>query len=140
MIPKFGLVSEQKVPPTPNHRYRGKAKGKLLAMASQTTTQQTPVSVKLVDRLGKPVTPDTPPEWLTDNSDILLLEPSTDGLSCMVKSVGIVGNAKVTVNADGKSGPDVVSIVGTLDFEVTQADAVTVQLTAGAAEEQPAPV
>lgn len=105
-------------------------------MATMTTTQQTPVSVKLVDRLGKPAQPDGVPEWLTDNSDVLILEPAADGLSCVVKAAGIVGSANVTVNADGRSGPDVFPIVGTLNFEVTQADAVSVQLEAGAAEEQ----
>lgn len=105
-------------------------------MATMTTTQQLPVSVKLVDRKGQPAKADGVPEWLTDNSDILALEPSADGLSCVVKAVGIVGTANVTVNADGKSGPDVFAIVGTLEVEVTQADAVSVELTAGAAEEQ----
>lgn len=136
MIPVFGAVSEQKLPPVRTHSRMHK-QGKLLAMATMTTTQQLPLSIQLKDRLGKPAQPDGVPEWLSDNSDLVSLEPSADGMSCMAKAVGIIGTVNVTVNADGRSGPDVFAIVGTLQIDITQADAVTVELTAGTAEEQP---
>ena len=91
------------------------------------------------DKKGNPAQL-TDPVWSTDNSDVLALEPTADGLGCRVKATGQLGTAKVQFSADGDIGPGVSSVIGTLDVNVVSGPATTVELTAGPATEIPDPV
>jgi hypothetical protein len=101
------------------------------------TTQEFVVTIKPVDRKGNPAPVDGTPTWLTDNADVVALEPSNDGLSCKVTAVGIPGTASIQVTADADLGSGVVPIVGITDVEVTPAPATTIVLTPGPVTDQP---
>lgn len=101
-----------------------------------TTIDQFNVTVAPKDAKGNPA-PIENPQWLTDNTDVLSLTPSSDGLSCLVKSVGIPGTANVQFSSDAKIGEGEVILMGTLAVTVGPAQAVTVELVAGPVEVQP---
>jgi hypothetical protein len=86
---------------------------------------------------GRPAPVDGPPTWLADNTDVVALTPSADGMSCDVVAVGIPGTAKVQVSADADLGSGTELLVGTLDVEVTAAPAKTITLTPGTVVDQP---
>lgn len=98
-----------------------------------TNTQEVDLSVVVTNRLGGPATVESP-EWFTSNSEVVGLTPS--GLSCLVKSIGPVGTATVTFQADADLGAGVTPISGTIDINVTPAAAQNVAIIAGAAREQ----
>lgn len=99
-------------------------------MATQMTiTQFTTVRVKrFLDARGNPAIVDGVPEWNTDNSDILALEPADDGMSCKVTAVGMVGAAMVQMTADADLGAGFKPLVGTIEFDITPGQATTVEL------------
>jgi hypothetical protein len=101
------------------------------------TTQQVQLSAKFSDRRGRPAQVDGRPEWSTDKSDVLMLSPTDDGLSCVVAAAGPLGTARVTMTADADLGDGVKPLIGFLDVEVTPGEATVVEVTAGSPEEQP---
>ncbi len=105
-------------------------------MASLGSSEQMRVSVEFVDRRGNPAEVQDP-EWMTDNSELLALEPSEDGKSCLVKAVGPLGLANVTLRADADTGEGVVPILATGEVEVTPGKARTARLRFDPPEEQP---
>lgn len=92
---------------------------------------QFPIAVELLDDKKKPAKVDGVPVWATDNPAILTLEPAADGLSCVVKSTGVLGTATVQFAADADLGAGTKDIIGTLEVEVTARGATTVVLTPG---------
>lgn len=111
--------------------------GDLIMAVTMTNIQQFEITISPVNSKGQPATLDGVPEWLTDNSDVLSLTPSADGLSCTVFAVGIPGTAKVQVNGDADMGSGVTLITGLLDVTVIQAPAVSIVLNPGAVSDQP---
>lgn len=99
--------------------------------------QQFPIKIQILDGKGRPAPVDGPPTWLADNTDVVALTPSADGMSCDVVAVGIPGTAKVQVSADADLGSGTELLVGTLDVEVTAAPAKTITLTPGPVVDQP---
>lgn len=140
----LGPAQEQQAPvaKTPQYLARGcHSHLETDLMDTMTTTQFKNYRVKPVDRLGHPTAVENP-QWLTDNSDVLALEPAADGLSCKVSAVGIpTGGTPVKVmwSADGKQGDEVLLLTATAEIEVTPADAVSVEMTSDPAEEQTGP-
>lgn len=111
--------------------------GDLLMAVTMNSVQQFNVTIKIVNKKGQPASVDGTPEWLSDNTDVLALTPSPDGMSCDVVAVGIPGTAKVQVSADADLGAGVESLVGTLDVSVIAAPATAITLTPGAVVDQP---
>lgn len=94
-------------------------------------TQKSTLSVKPVNRKGKPLELDGEPTWSTDNTDVLALDPASDGLSCEVTAVGPAGSGFVTFRAaeqveDGDPAP----LIGTLEVVVTAGNAAKVAIDA----------
>ena len=100
---------------------------------------QFPVSVDFKDNKGNPAKVDGAPAWATDNPAILTLEPAADGLSCVVKSTGVVGTATVQMTADADLGAGTKALLGTLEVEVTAREATSVALTPGEVTDIPDP-
>lgn len=133
----LGLIHEVAGTVAPTPQYHKRSKRTPIMAFKMTDTQQVSVSPKFLDKKGNPAQVDGPPEWLTDNSDVLALEPATDGLSCLVKAVGALGTGTVTVRADADLGTGVVPLIGTLEIEITGSMAMQVALTPGTPTEQP---
>src|SRR5262245_52292976 len=79
---------ESKKCPTPDRRY-------LIVASQMTVTQQMTVTAEFQDKKGNPAPVDGVPTWQTDNSDLLELTSSADGLSCVAKAVGMIGVVNV---------------------------------------------
>lgn len=137
IVPILGPVSRTAGPvaKTPQY-YRFPLFGEKIMATTMTTIDQFTVTVQPVDAKGNPA-PVENPEWLTNNTDVLSLVPSVDGMSCIVKAVGIPGAGTVQFSADADMGAGVTLIAGTLDVEVGPAQAVSVVLVPGPVEVQP---
>ena len=105
-------------------------------MLTLTSTQKARLSVQFLDSRGNPAAVDGVPAWMTDNSDVLALTPSADGMSCEVAALGVIGQATAQVNADADLGSGIVNIFGTLLVEVTAGQASSVTITPGPVQEQ----
>lgn len=107
-------------------------------MAVQLTSSQfSDLAVSAVkDKKGNPAQL-TDPVWTTDNSDVIALAPTADGLGCRVSATGQLGTARVQFSADGDIGPGISTVIGTVDFEVVAGNAVMVEITAGPPTEIP---
>lgn len=101
-------------------------------MIALTQTQQATLTLKFTPAKAKP---DGIPEWATSDPAIASVTPSADGLSAVVKAAGI-GVAAVSVTGDKKHGADVSPFVGSIDVQVNEADVESVEIIAGAPEEQ----
>lgn len=133
----FSAVREQSVAPEKVHRYhRFPLLGEILVATTLTATQQVDITFKATDKKGNPA-PVQDPTWATDNSDLLTLTPSADGMSVTVAAVGVLGTGKVQLTADADLGAGVVPIIGTIDIEVTAGNATVIVLTPGSPSEQP---
>ena len=92
-------------------------------------SDQTAVAhVKAVDAEGHPTTDfEEAPTWETSNPQIVTVQPSADGLTCVVgsPSPGELGSSTVSVKAtiDGND------IVGTAEVEVVAAEAASLEIT-----------
>lgn len=138
LIPVLGPFQEQpdgEIVKTP--WFQSRKKGRLLLMADLGCTQQFRVSCLFQDRKGNPAQVQGVPEWLTDNSELLALFPAADGMSCLVRAVGPMGTARITLSADADLGTGVRPLIGTLEINITGGSATVVRLEAGAPEEQP---
>lgn len=101
------------------------------------TLQQVALSVAPKDRKGNPAAVEAP-EWLTDNSDVLSLNPSADGLSCLVVATGIPGSGNIIFRCDGIVGEGENPIQSEpFGIDVVSAPATTVAINAGTVEDQP---
>ena len=91
--------------------------------------------IQAVDAKGNTAPIDGVPTWVSSDATVLTVEPSTDGLSAVVKAVGPLGNAQVTVTADADLGTGVVNVVGLLDVTVVAGQAVSLTVPVGTPEE-----
>lgn len=105
-------------------------------MLTLTANQKANLSVQFLDAKGNPALVDGTPVWMTENSDLLALEPALDGMSCTVSAVGPIGETTAQVTADADLGAGVVNIFGSILVEVTAGMATTVEITATTPEEQ----
>jgi hypothetical protein len=114
-------------------------KGEVLVMATMTNTQRKRVHFKVKNRRGGPAKFDGTPEWFSDNSDVLRLEPAADGMSCYVYAVGPLTESpvNVTMRADADLGAGVRPLLGTISFEITAGEAALIELQDDPAEEEP---
>lgn len=101
-----------------------------------TDTQQVNCTIKVFDKKNNPARITDTPTWLVDNPNVLVLSPSADGLSCLVKAVGPLGTGKVSVNVTIHSGGTDTSVAGVLDVEVVSSAPTTVSIDPGTPSEQ----
>lgn len=95
------------------------------------TEQFVDLSVQFLDRRGHPAPVDGVSVWATDDSDLLLVEPAADGMSCKVTTKTMPGVAHVQVTADADMGAGVRPVVGVVEFVVKLPEAETVTVTVG---------
>lgn len=107
----------------------------IIAAMEMTYTQKTTVTPKFFDKDGHPTKVDGAPAWFADNTDVISLEPASDGLSCVIKSVGAIGTANITMQADAKIGEGTSDLFGTLSINVIAGEATQVTLEASTPEE-----
>jgi hypothetical protein len=101
-----------------------------------TNEQQVNVTLKPVSAKGKPVGLDGAPVWaLTTGS--CTIQPSADGLSCLIVSGDDAGDSEVTVSADADLGAGVVTISDAIRVTVNGAQAQNLGLTADAPTVKP---
>lgn len=81
------------------------------------------------DQRGNPAHVDGPPQWATDDSDKVTIEAAPDGMSCKVTTGILAGTPTVTMTADADLGPAVKDIRGSIQFNITTPQAVSVELT-----------
>lgn len=102
-----------------------------------TDIQETTLHIgRVLDKKGNPVqvTPNSG-QWLTDNTDLVALAPSADGLSCNVKALGPVSATGCIVTFNG--GSDGGAFSGSAHFTTTTSAPNSVELTADPATDQP---
>src|SRR5262245_12375828 len=125
------------VVPTPQYRKAGyRDLGRFLMALGLTATQKSLLSVRFTDSKGNPANVEGPPAWSCDNTDVLALAPSADGLSCECAAVGPIGTGLVTMTADADLGAGVTPLVGTLEVNVTAGQATVVEIATGPVTEQ----
>lgn len=138
IVPKLGAFRDAgPVVRTPQYQGSVSRKARLMAQFTLADSQQVEITIKVVDKKGQPAQTDGPPAWLTDNSEVLSLTPSADGLSCTVAAVGPLGTATVSVTADADLGAGKIDLAGSLEIEVTAGQATALTLTPGTPSEQP---
>ncbi len=138
IVPQVGPFTESRgvVQKTPRfHKFP--LYGVPIMATKMNSIQQFPFKIEILDGKGRPAPVDGPPTWLTDNTDVLALTPSADGMTCDVVAVGIPGTAKVQVTADADLGTGTESLIGTADVEVTAAPGKTIVMTPGPVVDQP---
>jgi hypothetical protein len=102
-----------------------------------TAVQQVGVSVSAVDAKGNPAQVE---DVVFSSSDeaVLLVKPDTSDPHKATAVAVAVGTAQVKVQADADIGEGVTNLTGLLDIEVVAAEAVSLGMTAGTPEDQPA--
>ena len=109
-----------------------------MATFSMTDTQQVTMSIAYTDKRGNPTGPPpgaTTPSWLIDNAALASLTPATDGMSCVVASLGPLGTGTVSVKVADGSGNPLAS--GSITLTVVGGAPTNVTVTPGTPTEQP---
>lgn len=83
------------------------------------------------DAAGQVAPLDGAAEWLSNNSEIVTVTASADGLSATATTTGALGMATISVSADAKIGDGVSAISGSIDIEVGPGQATVINITAG---------
>jgi hypothetical protein len=94
-----------------------------IRMLSLSTVQKVLISIKPVDKKGNPAKVDGIPVWDVSVKGIVALFPAPDGMECDVIGVS-PGGVQVNVQADANLDAGIKTITGTLDVQVTPAEAV----------------
>lgn len=100
-----------------------------------TDSQQVAVSIQPVDKKGNPALLDGVPVWASSDETVVTVVADDTGLSATVFGVTI-GTANVVVTGDADLGSGVTPITGTLEFNITAGQAVSITITAGTPTEQ----
>ncbi len=142
------LIGEQSGPVAPTPRFFGPRlhKRNLVMEARMTDSQFTVLTPRFLDKNGNPAKVDGSPEYSTDNTDLLSLEPGTlnddgtftigGGISCRVSAVGPLGSASVTMKADADLGEGQIPLFGTAAITIDAGQATNVELSATEPKEQ----
>lgn len=93
--------------------------------------QEQDVSVRFTNAIGNPAPINGVPVWVSDNTEILQVFPSEDGMSAVIRTVGLVGNCNVTVTANASFGETPFPISGNFQVSVNESGAVNVEFTLG---------
>lgn len=101
-------------------------------------TKKAKVSVKFKDAAGFQAKVDGKPAWAVSDSTKAILVVAEDGMSAEVQGVD-VGSFMLSLSADADLGEGIKPILGSLAFDVTAGEAVSVELVAEEIVEAPAP-
>src|SRR5215471_12017491 len=108
---------------TPEHGRWPLIRGDLIMAFELPDDKKVDAHVTFLSEKGNPTVPESVPDWLTDNTDLLALTPSADGLTCTISAIGPLGTATVAVKATLAEGG---SVAGSVDIKVIASSAVTV--------------
>jgi len=98
-------------------------------------TQETALSVTVLDKRGNPATVQNPG---FASSDPAIVAVADSGLTAVASAAGPLGTATVTFTGDADMGDGVSPITGVLDIEVVAGDAAITNIVAGTPTEQAA--
>ena len=96
-----------------------------------TDEQEVEVSVVPVTAAGNPATVDGDVAWVSSDENIATVV-STGPTTAVVRSTGALGTTQIVAQADADLGAGVRSIMATLDIQVVAAEAMSVNISAGA--------
>jgi hypothetical protein len=106
--------------------------------------KRVPVSFVVKDKFGNDAAVDGTPAWQSSNPDVLAVEPDADGKSAVVRALGPIGTAQITVTVDADLGEGVKTLIGAVALDSISGEANVLALTVGAEEDdvadEPAPV
>lgn len=102
-----------------------------------TDSQQVVATIKPVNKRGQPA-PVQPGSVLWTGPSFVAITPAPDGLSATIVAMGI-GSGELSVSADADLGEGVVTISGTVPFEVIPSQATSVGFEFGTPTEQTEP-
>jgi hypothetical protein len=100
-----------------------------------TTVQKGKLTLDPRDVKNNPALLDGAAKWSVADESVAALEVAEDGLSAYVVAKG-VGTTQVNVVADARPGEEVREISGVLEVQVSPAEAVTLGIATGPAEDQ----
>lgn len=95
-------------------------------------TEQVKLNVVFKDAKGNVAPVEGIPTWSATAPALVSLVPAEDGMSCIVKPAGTIGDLQVQVLADADMGEGVKEIMGFMDFTLLAGEAAVVELTAEA--------
>lgn len=95
-----------------------------------TDSQQATATVVYDDKKGNPATVSTVPVWVSSDTTILTVDASGDptGMTAVVKAVGALGSAQITVTDTPTDGSAPIVVVGTINVVSDVASAAAFQL------------
>jgi len=137
IVPKLGPIREQLTAAAPTPHHRGRAHGELLMAFTLTDSQEVIITTGFTDKRGNPASAPAGDtfSWAVDNTQLLAVAPSADGLSAVVSAVGPLGSGTVSMKLADASGAVLAS--GSLDVTIIGGAPVNVVLTPGTATEEP---
>ena len=119
--------------------YRFPLTGVLLMATTMRVDQKCTLKVTFTDSKGNPAEVDKPPVWLTNNTDVLALSPSEDGMECEIVPVGVPGIADVQMSADADLGDGEELLTGREAFNIEAGQATNVKVEVGPVQDQTSP-
>jgi hypothetical protein len=131
---RAGPISQLKSPVTLTPQYQSSFQGEIMGVITITDSQKVTLSLAFKDAKGQPTTatPDAPPEWFADNTEMIALAVTADGMNCEVSAVAPIGAAMVSVKATIGG----VDFAGSEEVDVTAGAAATIEISAGPVTEQ----
>jgi hypothetical protein len=138
LVPAVLEVREQTGPAKKTPEYQRTPKGDLLMLLKLRDHEQATIAIRAFkSRKGNPAEIDGAPEWFTGNSELVAVEPASDGMSCLIKAVGPLGDAVVSVKVDADLGEGVTDLHGRIEVKITGGPAETSEFGEPTVEEQP---
>lgn len=98
------------------------------------TDQKVKLTITPITSTGKPAKIDGVPVWESSDTAVIVITPSSDGLSCDAVTTDEIGTAIVTVTIDADLGSGVENISATADIEVVHVRATNLGLVVGTPE------
>lgn len=135
LVPVLGPVREYRgwppMPPFPSPR--SLVRGEVLAIMPRLIRKKEfhHLRVEALDQYGDPAEV-FDLNWSTDNPNVLRLVPWSDGRECFVLTLGPIGDATVTFEADADPSEGVSPLIGSIGYTVVAGLATNVQLVGGA--------
>jgi hypothetical protein len=97
--------------------------------------KRAPVSFVIRDKFGNDATIDGVPAWASSNPPALAVEPAADGRSAVVRALGPIGTAQITVTVDADLGDGIRELVGVALIDSISGEANVMALTIGPEED-----
>lgn len=97
--------------------------------------KRVPVSFVIRDKFGNDAAIDGVPAWASSNPAALAVEPAADGRSAVVRALGPIGTAQITVTVDADMGDGVRELVGVAVLDAISGEANVMALTIGPEED-----